>query len=140
MAENMPNIPASGRIRRLLRRPAVQLLLALLALAAVVSLLGRLTGGNEPDLRKAQLSDEAGSELYGSFSPDGTCVAYSGRAAGKGDSFHIYVRPAGGGAARQLTRGEASDIGPVWSPDGRRVAFTRFLEDRTEYLVAPAGG
>jgi Tol biopolymer transport system component len=140
MAQTMPTIPASGRIRRLLRRPAVLLLLALLTVAAVVSLLGRLAGGGETNLKKTQLSDEAGGESYPSFSPDGAAIAYSGRAPGKGDTYHIFVRPAGGGAARQLTSGEGSDIGPAWSPDGGRIALARSAGGSTEYLAVPAGG
>ena len=35
----------------------------------------------------------------------------------------IYTVPAGGGRARQLTEGLAYDRRPVWSPDGRYIAF-----------------
>jgi TolB protein len=31
--------------------------------------------------------------------------------------------PAGGGPARQVTRGGASNVSPAWSPDGKRLAF-----------------
>lgn len=134
----MPSSTAPGGLNALLRRPAVMLLLALLALAAIVTLLGRLTGGSgEP--RKTALSREPGAESFPSFSPDGERVVYSGKAPGKGEVFHLYVRPVTGGAARALTSGDASDIGPVFSPDGARIAFVRMGES-DEVLVIPAAG
>ncbi|MDR2805255.1 MAG: DPP IV N-terminal domain-containing protein, partial [Dysgonamonadaceae bacterium] len=53
---------------------------------------------------------------YPSISPDGSQVAFSY----KGD---IYIVPVNGGAARQLTMHEAHDYMPVWSPDGKNIAF-----------------
>ncbi|MDR1527787.1 MAG: peptidase S41 [Dysgonamonadaceae bacterium] len=53
---------------------------------------------------------------YPSLSPDGLQVAF----AYKGD---IYIVPVTGGMARQLTMHEARDYMPVWSPDGKSIAF-----------------
>jgi len=46
------------------------------------------------------------------------------------------------GPAQQLTTGEANDIGPVWSPDGTRIAFVRMSEGQGECVIvaAPGGG
>ena len=53
---------------------------------------------------------------YPSISPDGSTVAFSY----KGD---IYIVDSEGGEARQLTSNPAYDYSPIWSPDGRTIAF-----------------
>jgi Tol biopolymer transport system component len=40
-------------------------------------------------------------------------------------SFDIYVMKADGSGKRNLTRNPGRDFGPVWSPDGRQIAFLR---------------
>ena len=54
------------------------------------------------------------------FSPDCKKIAYEGRIEGV---FQIFVSNADGSGARQLTQ-EGSNEGPVWSPDGRYIAFS----------------
>ncbi len=53
---------------------------------------------------------------YPAISPDGTQIAFTY----KGD---LYLVPSAGGTARALTSHEAHDYMPVWSPDGRSIAF-----------------
>ena len=53
---------------------------------------------------------------YPAVSPDGKQIAFSY----KGD---VWVVPAEGGQARQLTTSPAYDYKPVWSPDSRKIAF-----------------
>jgi Tol biopolymer transport system component len=132
----MPTASSRGW-QSLLRRPAVLLVLALLALASVVSLVGRLTRPAEAVVRP--LSQDAGADLFPAWSPDGRNVAYSSR-TGDRDVFHIVVRPVRGGSPRSLTGGTANDVGPAWSPDGNWLAFARLAEGRTQYIVVPAQG
>jgi len=76
-----------------------------------------------------------GYKGHPALSPDGDKVAYEWC----GD---IYVKPVATGAqALQLTEDEAYEIPPTWSPDGRRVAFVRWVETgRTLYTVPALGG
>jgi hypothetical protein len=64
---------------------------------------------------------------YPSFSPDGRFVAFCSDAEGK--SFDLYVAPADGShpPVRLARCGYDANWGfqPAWSPDGRRIAFTR---------------
>ncbi len=53
---------------------------------------------------------------YPSISPDGSTIAFTY----KGD---LYAVPTSGGKATQLTFHEAHDFMPVWSKDGRKIAF-----------------
>ena len=50
------------------------------------------------------------------ISPDGKTIAFTY----KGDIFTV---PVSGGEARQLTSDEAYDSKPIWTPDGKRIAF-----------------
>ena len=120
------------------RRPAVLLALALCAVAAVVSLLGRLTGRSEAAWQPVRFPATADAETYPSFSPDGKSLAYSAR-AGEGEAFHLYLRELSGRAAAVLTSGPASDIAPVWSPDGHTVAFLRVSDEGGLCMTLAAG-
>jgi len=60
------------------------------------------------------------------FSPDGAWIVTTigEKASWDGERVrHLWLIPAGGGDARQLTTASTSDWGPQWSPDGGRIAF-----------------
>ncbi len=61
------------------------------------------------------------------ISPDGTQVVYTHvKVTPKHDNYEtsLWIVPTAGGPARQLTS-KANDAGPVWSPDGKTIAFSR---------------
>ncbi len=72
-------------------------------------------------------------------SPEGRWIAYSGNLRGSSD---LYKLPLSGGAAVQLTATPTRDeFGPMWSPDGREIAF--YATERgggTEIYVMPSDG
>jgi Tol biopolymer transport system component len=125
--------------RSFLRRPAVLLVLSLCAVAAVVSILGRLAGGPDSVKKAVTLVSPGGAEAYPSFSPDGKRLVYSVRLA-KDQGFHLFVRNLPYGGRWQLTGAAGSDIAPVWSPDGASVAFLRMENGRAACMVVPAAG
>ncbi len=65
------------------------------------------------------------------WSPDGNTVAFSAQADGWTDLFLYDVTT---GAQRRLTNDLFADLQPVWSPDGRSLAFVtdRFDTDEAE--------
>ena len=79
------------------------------------------------------------------LAPDGSCVAFVLRPAGKEDEHPqhaIWVVPFGDGEPAQFTGGLWADQAPRWSPDGAQLAF---ISDRAErgkssLYVMPAHG
>ncbi len=70
---------------------------------------------------------------YPAISPDGRTIAFTY----KGD---IYAVPAGGGAASPLTISDAYDYAPVWSHDGRNLAFASDRYGNFDVYVMPSSG
>jgi dipeptidyl aminopeptidase/acylaminoacyl peptidase len=60
---------------------------------------------------------------------------------------HVFVVAAGGGDAKQITDGDWADADPVWSPDGRLIAFTSARHEERDHddasdvwVISPEGG
>jgi Tol biopolymer transport system component len=83
------------------------------------------------------------------ISPDGRLLAFSGKGS-RGQGFpkgsKVFLVRADGSGMRQLSKGEGEDETPAFSPDGKRVAFSREPvegskeRDSELYEVEIAGG
>jgi len=99
-----------------------------------------------------RLTSDPGEEMFPRFSPDGRWIAFTGQMGG---TPQVYVIPATGGTARQLTF--HNDVGALpprggidnqvlgWTPDGTKVLFTAHRVPWSErlgrpYVVPLAGG
>ncbi|EKU88469.1 S41 family peptidase [Bacteroides oleiciplenus] len=67
------------------------------------------------------------------ISPDGTEIAF----CYKGD---IYKVPAKGGTATQLTTQDSYECTPIWSPDGKQIAFASDRNGNFDIFVMSANG
>ncbi|HEX5137092.1 MAG TPA: S41 family peptidase [Planctomycetota bacterium] len=78
-------------------------------------------------------AEEARWLRYPAISPDGTTVAFSFR----GD---LWLCSSDGGEARALTSHVAYEFAPVWSPDGKTIAFASDRHGNFDVFVVPAAG
>ena len=77
------------------------------------------------------------------LSPDGETVAYTRKLADAAANAYrsaIWTVPFKGGTPRQLTSGIARDRAPLWSPDGRWLAFLTDRAGRPQIFVMPTDG
>ena len=92
-----------------------------------------LSGGPEATL----LTDS--SRLWApAFSPDGKEIVYS-RDQPDG-SWHLWITPAEGGQARQITSGKTPEIYPRFAPDGASVLFNTWGTEPLSIWRVPTNG
>lgn len=77
--------------------------------------------------------DNPGWLRYPAISPDGKTIVFTYR----GDLYRVS---AGGGQATQLTTHDAEDFMPVWSHDGKNIAFASDRYGNFDIFVMPAEG
>ena len=70
---------------------------------------------------------------YPAISPDGSRIAFT-------YTGNIYVVPAAGGEARCIVSDAAYDYTPVWSPDGKTLAYASDRYGNFDLFVVPAEG
>lgn len=96
--------------------PSFALFLMLLALNTSIETSGHAQGLPLKVARTVSFTTTEGSYMNVDVSPDGKSIAFDLL----GD---LYMIPSSGGTARQLTRGIALHSKPVWSPDGKQLAY-----------------
>ncbi|HKB41692.1 MAG TPA: S9 family peptidase [Gemmataceae bacterium] len=122
------------------KRPALLLGLALCLLPAAAF-------GDGPARRVPTVDDllTINALVAARISPDGKWVAYGVTHPDfKQDAFvtQLWLADIAGGKTRQLTRGDKSAGNPLWSPDGRWLAFTsdRAGDKSQVFVISPEGG
>lgn len=124
-------------LRYLVRGGAVLLLLlGSVFLLKIVSGHGQGSDLSRPMERLRPLTMPIESSGGPAFSPDGNYVAFERRGAKPGDAG-IYVKATEGDQMMQLTSSD-DDCCPVWSPDGRSIAFSRFANKGFAIYVVPS--
>ena len=90
-----------------------------------------------PDLNLAMRVEEGPVQLrliqQPKESPDGKRLAFSALT-------HLYVMDMPGGTPRRLTQNEAREFQPVWSPDGRWIAYVTWDQGGGQIWKAQADG
>jgi serine/threonine protein kinase len=87
---------------------------------------------NRPQI--TQFTNLEGMEEQPSFSPDGRKIAYVWDGP-DGLNRDIYVQEIGADTPVRLTANPAEDTNPVWSPDGKEIAFLRRVRGEGELSV-----
>ena len=73
---------------------------------------------------ETKLTSNAGYDGVGSWSPDGTKIAFASR-QGVPENYEVFVMNADGSGQSNLTNNPGDDYAPAWSPDGSRIVFER---------------
>ena len=71
------------------------------------------------------------------ISPDGTRVVFT---VGHEPQTELYTMPLAGGMWTQLTMLESTNVGGVWSPDGRQIAFASTSGQKPQVWTVDANG
>ncbi|MFY9550461.1 MAG: hypothetical protein WAU32_04865, partial [Thermoanaerobaculia bacterium] len=82
---------------------------------------------------------EVGDQANPRISPDGKRVALDITDHRSGN-VDVWIYPSAGGIATRLTSHPAIDAGPIWSPDGQRVAFTSFQRGHPDIFQKSSSG
>jgi len=97
-------------------------------------------GSGTPRSSTTQLTHFLGVAGHPTFSPDGARVAFHWNGDERGD-YDIYIMRAGSEDLRRITTDPANDRDPIWSPDGRDIAFVRDVSaGRSALLLTPVLG
>ncbi len=114
--------PAKRPARR--TRPWVVGSGAMLLVAAATWWVTQRGSPAQPQTRTITVTNYAGRQGQPALSPDGTQLAFVWD-GDRNENEDVYVKAIGEADALRLTTDPASDLWPIWSPDGKRLAFRR---------------
>jgi serine/threonine protein kinase len=127
------------------RRAALPWIAAVVAIVVATALTWRISWDRAPEAPTAPMkitpfTAEGGWKDSPKFSPDGDKVAYMWNGPSR-DNWDIYIKALGiGTKPLRLTEHPATEVSPVWSPDGRQIAFARDLEEGPALFLVPSLG
>ena len=112
------------------------------AIGLILFLSLRVDSSHRSFLPSIPVTSFAGSEITPSFSPNAERVAFAWDGE-RQNNFDVYIKEINAGTkgitAGHLTRvtnDSHPDLSPVWSPDGRSIAFVRVVsESRAEIMI-----
>jgi Tol biopolymer transport system component len=138
-------LPRAGR-----RVRAYGLRASLLAIGASALLLAGCHRGDDKDrdkpvkvselnnlngpTRDVSITFTEGTNMAAAPSPDGKRIVFSAQGA-------LWIMAVGGGAATRITNWELEPTAPVWSPDGKTIAFQNYAPEGNYHIwtITPEG-
>jgi DNA-binding winged helix-turn-helix (wHTH) protein/Tol biopolymer transport system component len=121
IAPAIPSVPPSAGVRKPL---VLSIAVSFCALLAVLITAFSRHRERPPEIRFTQLTDFTDSAVAPALSPDGHMLAFIRGSGAFLSADQIYVRILPDGETRRLTDDSRLKYGPVFSPDGSRVAYT----------------
>jgi Tol biopolymer transport system component/DNA-binding winged helix-turn-helix (wHTH) protein len=107
------------------------------AVLVVIGMRSRASGRRVAGLTTLQLTTSSGLDLYPTFSPDGSSLAYSSDRTG---TFELFIKSLAPGARDiQVTSDGQQNLQPAWSADGRYIAYYS-LKGHGIFVVPALGG
>ena len=131
---------ASGTVTR-------RWLLTLAAIVLVLAMIGGLLFARYPasppsnrPLSATPFTSFPGQEVDPALSPDGQQIVFSWDGGNQGHQ-NLYLMQEAAEEPLRLTKADADDRHPAWSPDGRFIAFVRQTDDaHSVYIISSIGG